>query len=317
MKSRVLITGAAGFAGRHLSRFLLKMGMEVWGLERPVPELEPLDGLTMLYADICDSTALGEAVAECQPDQVYHLAAQSSVGLSWERPAETIRTNLEGTVSLLETFRKQKMLSRILLVGSGEEYGPTEVAELPITEEKIPEPQNPYSLSKYFQTIVGMHYCSHYHLPIYFARTFNHIGPGQKLGFVVPDFAAQIARIEAGMQEAVINVGDLSAKRDFTDVRDVVRAYWHILNKGNPGRIYNVGSGRAVSIREILDRLLQLSASKIEVRVDPQKFRPVEVPIICACIDRISEETGWQPIIDLSETLDNTLSSWRIEATRR
>jgi len=290
--------------------------MEVWGIERSRLGLEAPDGLILLYADICDSTALGEAVAECQPDQVYHLAAQSSVGLSWERPTETIRINLEGTVNLLETFRKQKRVSRILLVGSGEEYGPTEVAELPITEEKHPEPKNPYSLSKYFQTILGMHYFTNYNLPIHFARAFNHIGPGQKLGFVVPDFAAQIARIEAGMQEAVINVGDLSAKRDFTDVRDVVRAYWHILNKGNPGRIYNVGSGRAASIREILDRLLQLSASRIEVRIDPQKFRPVEVPIIYACIERISEETGWHPIIDLSETLDNTLSSWRIEVNK-
>lgn len=313
MKSRVLITGAAGFAARHLGNYLQTRGHEVWGVELPGQLKEPPPGLIMRYVDICAAEELGRIMDECRPASIYHLAAQSSVAVSWERPADTMRVNLEGSINLLETARRLRLESRILLVGSGEEYGPAQADQLPIREEKIPDPQNPYSLSKYFEIIMGLQYCRSYGMNIFVVRAFNHTGPGQGRGFVVPDFASQIASIEAGIQDPVIRVGNLAAQRDFSDVRDVVEAYWAVLNRGIPGRIYNVGSGRAVSIQSILERLLDLSPRPIQVEIDPQKFRPVDVPAIYADISRVKYETGWQPHTPLALTLSDTMEYWRSE----
>ncbi len=316
MKSRVLITGIKGFTGNYLSSYLQEKDYEVWGLGRNELSALPHSSVCMHYADICSPEEITKVLEECQPDVIYHLAAQSSVGLSWEKPALTMKVNLEGTINLLETVRKLQLSSRILLIGSGEEYGPVESLELPINEEKSPNPQNPYSLSKYFQTLVGMQYFHSYGMNIFFARAFNHTGPGQTRGFVVPDFASQVAAIEAGLQEAVINVGNLSAQRDFSDVRDVVQAYWQIVEQGKPGTIYNVGSGRAIPIQTILDQLLLLSSKSIKIEIDTKKFRPVDVPIIYASISKLYEETGWQPYIELQDTLKDTLEYWRNEIKR-
>ncbi len=313
MKSRALITGIAGFTGSYLASCLQETGYEVWGLDRPGVYEQHLSNVTMRFADICSPEEITRVLEECQPDIIYHLAAQSSVAISWQEPAKTMKVNLEGTINLLETVHKLNLNSYVLLVGSSEEYGPVFSPDLPISEEKLPNPQNPYSLSKYFQTKVGMQYFYSYGMNIFFARAFNHIGPGQAQGFVVPDFAAQVARIEAGLQEPVINVGNLSAQRDFSDVRDVVRAYYWIVEKGKPGTIYNVGSGQAIAIRAILDRLLLLSSAAIRVEIDSKKFRPIDVPVIYASINRLYVETGWQPQIKIQDTLIDTLEYWRNE----
>jgi len=313
MKRKILITGINGFAGPYLADYLNSQGFEIWGLDINDPAEPAAENIIMGIADICSQEQIETILAECNPEAIYHLAAQSSVAVSWQKPVKTMQINLEGTINLLEAVKKLKLDTRILLVGSGEEYGTIKPEELPITEEHETNPQNPYSLSKLFQTIMGMHYLQTDRMQIYFTRAFNHTGPGQHQGFVIPDFASQIARIEAGLQKPVINVGNLSAQRDFCDVRDVVRAYHKIIEQGKPGRIYNVASGKAVMIQDILDQLIGLSDKPVQVKIDPQKFRPVDVPVIYASTDRIKKETGWQPKIGLQDTIKDTLEFWRMQ----
>jgi GDP-4-dehydro-6-deoxy-D-mannose reductase len=311
MKSRVLITGINGFTGRYLADYLNQQGYEVWGLDRSERKENNYSNINFYLADICEQQELQAILEECQPESIYHLAAQSSVGLSWQQPAPTMNINLEGCITLLETARLVCSDCRVLLAGSGEEYGPVSSDNLPINEYCETNPQNPYSLSKLFQGMVGMHYARTYKMQIYIVRAFNHTGPGQAQGFVVPDFAAQVASIEAGLQAPVIKVGNLSAQRDFSDVRDVIRAYHSILEKGIPARIYNVGAGKAIPIYDILDYLIFLCKESIQVEVDEKKFRPVDVPVLYSDTSRIKEETGWQPTIPLEETLKDTLNYWR------
>jgi len=311
MKKRALITGATGFAGRYLSDYLNSKGYEVWGLDVVSYPEQSEQNIVIRTADITNQGEIKTVLAECRPAVIYHLAAQSSVAISWQNPQATMRINLEGTINLLETVRKLKLDSSILLVGSGEEYGAIKPEDLPIDENQHPNPQNPYALSKLYQTLLGMHYIHAYKMKIYLARPFNHTGPGQNTGFVIPDFASQIAKVEAGLQDPVIWVGNLSAKRDFCDVRDVVRAYWAITERGQAGRIYNIASGQAVTIQSILDQLLSLSLVPIEVKIDEKKFRPIDVPVIYSSINRIKAETGWEPEIKLYDTLKDTLEYWR------
>lgn len=317
MKSRVLITGIAGFLGNYLANCLRDNNYEVWGMDCCDSGGSRLNSsIIMRRGDICSAEEMNLVLEECRPDVVYHLAAQSSVAFSWQEPASTMKINLEGTINLLETVRNLHLSSRILLIGSGEEYGPISPQELPINEDKLPCPQNPYSLSKYFQTMAGMQYFHNFGMDIYFARPFNHTGPGQKRGFVVPDFASQVAAIEAGLQEPVIKVGNLGARRDFSDVRDVVQAYCRIVDQGKPGRIYNVGSGKAIPVQIILDQLLSLSHTTIKVEVDPNKFRPVDVATIYGSIARIKDETGWRPCIEFNNTIKDTLEYWRAKTAK-
>ncbi|WP_172674172.1 GDP-mannose 4,6-dehydratase [Syntrophomonas palmitatica] len=300
-----------GFSGPYLAEFLLKQGLEVWGTGLPSQEGNLSPGVILRHADINRIDQILDLLEECRPESIYHLAAQSSVGRSWQEPAETMRVNLEGSINLLEALRKINKACRVLLVGSGEEYGPVSQDELPINESRRPDPKNPYSLSKFFQSMIGLQYFNNYKMDIYLARAFNHTGPGQGRGFVVPDFASQIAAIEAEQQEPVIRVGNLAARRDFSDVRDVARAYWSIMEEGTPGVIYNVGSGRAIAIQEILDYLLYLSPVKIKVEIDPDKFRPVDVPVLYGDISRLRADTNWRPEIPLEKTLKDTLEYWR------
>lgn len=313
MKSRVLITGATGFVGPYLADLLLQKDYEVWGSGLPGEKHHLPDGVILRPLNLIHREELLVLLEECRPDTIYHLAAQSSVGRSWQNPLATMQVNLEGCINLLEAIRSLKMNCRVLLIGSGEEYGPVRPEELPIRETQLPDPRNPYSLSKLFQTTTGLYYHRNYGMKIYISRAFNHTGPGQGLGFVVPDFASQIAAIESGKQQDIIRVGNLSARRDFCDVRDVVKAYCNIVEQGKPGIIYNVGSGKAVSVKEILDKLLSLSRMPIEIEIDPDKFRPVDVPVIYGDITKIQEQTGWQPVIAIEDTLKDTLKYWRQE----
>lgn len=311
MKKRVLITGATGFVGSYLAELLLEKNCEVWGTGLPGEKYGLPADTIVRPLDLNRKEDLSSLIKECKPEFIYHLAAQSSVGRSWQDPLQTMQINLEGCINLLEVLHRLKIDCKVLLTGSGEEYGPVQQIDLPIKETRTPDPRNPYSLSKLFQTLTGLYYFNSFGMKIYLARAFNHTGPRQNKGFVVPDFASQIAAIEAGRQEAIIKVGNLSAQRDFSDVRDVVAAYWQILETGQPGIIYNIGSGKPTSIQEILDILISLSEIPVQVEIDPEKFRPIDVPVIYSDISNIKSAIGWQPRINLEETIKDTLNYWR------
>ncbi|HUW69824.1 MAG TPA: GDP-mannose 4,6-dehydratase [bacterium] len=314
---RVLIVGASGFVGKHLIDNLLADGHDVHacGVEPAlsIPAVPP--GHQHSGIDLLDSGSLRRLLEAARPEWIVHLAAQSSVARSWENPVPTMRINIEGTINLLDAVRHLEMRPRILLVGSSEEYGKVEEAENPIAETRHPAPMNPYAVSKYAQEQLGILYAKAYGMDIILTRSFNHFGPGQGRGFVVPDFCAQIVDIERGLSEPVIRVGNLDVYRDFTDVRDVVDAYRALLHKGVSGEVYNVGSGNDYCIRQILVDLLHLSLKKISYEVSPDKMRPVENIRIQADIGKINTSTGWIPKIGIDATLRDSLDYSR-KATR-
>lgn len=239
------------------------------------------------------------------------MAAQSSVGIAWKNPALTIDINIKGSVNVLDAVRELYYKPRVLLIGSGEEYGHIREAEIPIGEENRLRPGNIYAATKACQNMIGNIYAQAYDMEIMMVRAFNHIGPGQSSIFVVSDFCRQVAEIEKGQREPVMYVGNLNARRDFTDVRDVVEAYGLLAEYGRPGETYNVGRGEAVSIEEILEMIIGLSDEKIKVEIDRNKLRPVDVPVIEADISKINKLTGWKPKISLIQTVKETLDYWR------
>jgi GDP-4-dehydro-6-deoxy-D-mannose reductase len=310
---RVLIIGASGFVGGHFIDALLAHNDEVFasGVESvfsssKIPEDHQFSGL-----DVLDKRNLKSLLEAVRPEWIVHLAAQSSVARSWENPTQTFRINVEGTINLLDAIRELDMTPRILLIGSSEEYGKVGEEENPISEARNPAPVNPYGISKNTQEQLGSVYAKAYGMDIIMTRSFNHAGPGQGKGFVVPDFCDQIVGIEQGRLESVIKVGKLDVYRDFTDVRDVVRAYRALLMKGRPGEVYNVGSGNSYSIKSILVDLIGLSTKDIRYEVCPNKMRPVENVKIQAKIEKIRDATGWLPLINLDTTLRDSLEYWR------
>ncbi len=311
---RLLITGVGGFVGRHLAHTLAReTDWELWGwARRPVNGLP--DRLQVAQVDLRDPEAVRQGLARLLPEGIIHLAAQSDVGESWRDPWGTFETNVRGTLNLLEGIRALGLRPRILVVTSNEVYGFIRPEEVPIREDQPFRPANPYGVSKAAQDWLAALYAAAYAMPVVRARPFNHIGPGQDPRFVVPSFARQIAWIEAGLQEPVLRVGNLEAQRDFTDVRDVVRAYRLLLERGEPGEAYNIGSGRPRAIREVLEALLAMTPARVRVEVDPQRVRPVEVLISAADIARIRERLGWQPTISFEQSLRDVLEEWRARA---
>lgn len=308
-----LIIGAAGFVGGYLANHLRKecgWSVSVTKMSQEVCEIEDV----LVYdLDILDAEAVQNLLIKIQPDYIFHLAAQSSVALSWKRPGLTVDVNVKGCINVLEAVRVMEVKPRVLLIGSSEEYGPVAEVENPVSEAKMPHPGNIYAATKACQNMIGKIYADAYQLDIMMVRAFNHIGPKQAPMFVVSDFCKQAVEIEKGLREPVMYVGNLSAKRDFTDVRDIVRAYALLMQKGRAGETYNVGSGKACSIKEILDKILKLSTAEIKVETDPAKLRPVDVPVVEADISKLVEETGWQQEIALEKTLEETLEYWRNE----
>lgn len=307
----VLLIGAAGFVGNHLIDYILKNrgDWRVTATKMPAEKIEKQVAVRDL--DITIPAQIEALLAETKPDYIFHLAAQSSVALSWKNPKLTISINIIGAVNLLDSIRKLEKQPRVLLIGSGEEYGHVKESEIPIIEDNNTRPGNIYAVTKVCQNMIGRLYAEAYGLQIMSTRSFNHTGPNQAPQFVVADFCRQIADIEAGRQEPVIRVGNLSAKRDFTDVRDVVRAYCLLMEKGQAGETYNVGSGYAVKIEEILSRILKLSKKHITVQTDAAKLRPVDVPVIEADISKLKACTGWEPEISLDTTIAETLEWYR------
>lgn len=308
---KALIIGGAGFVGNHLIKHLKED--RNWHVAVTKMENEKIleDNIDVYDLDILDINAVNELLEEVRPDVIFHLAAQSSVALSWKNPDLTVDVNIKGSIHVLEAVRELDYSPRILLIGSGEEYGYVKEEETPIKEENSLRPGNLYAATKVCQNFIGSIYARAYGMDIMMVRAFNHIGPNQAPMFVVADFCKQVADIEKGKQEPVINVGNLSARRDFTDVRDVVRAYGLLMDRGMKGETYNIGSGHAVSIKSILDLILSKTDAVIEIQIDNEKLRPSDVPVIEANIEKIKKDTGWVPEIDLEQTILDTLVYWR------
>lgn len=305
-----LVIGAAGFVGNYLINEMYENGIEVYATKLLHEKFE--SPYAKIYdLDIMDKDAIVSLLFEVRPDYIFHLAAQSSVGLAWKNPGLTVDVNIKGSLNVMDAIRELFYKPRVLMIGSGEEYGHIQPGETPIPETNLLRPGNIYAATKACQNMIANIYAKAYDLELMMVRAFNHIGPGQAPMFVVSDFCKQVAEIEKGLREPVMKVGNLAAKRDFTDVRDVVKAYVKLVELGESGETYNVGRGKALAIQDILDLIISKSSAQINVEIDPNKLRPVDVPIIEADITKIHQLTGWSPQITLDQTIQETLDYWR------
>jgi len=311
---RALITGITGFAGSHLAEHLLSKKMEVYGTARWRSKLDNIEHIQnkihLLTADIRDGHSLEVVLNESKPDYIFHLAAQSFVPMSWRAPVDTMETNLIGTIHLFEAVRKLNINPRIQVAGTSEEYGFVYPHEVPITEENPLRPLSPYGVSKVAMDRLSYQYHRSYNLHIVVTRGFNHTGPRRGDVFVTSNFAKQIAEIEKG-REPVIHVGNLDAMRDFTDVRDMVKGYLLAVEKCQPGEVYNICSGKATKIRDLLDLLISMTDSKIKVQQDPDRMRPSDVEVLRGDCSKFKKQTGWKQTIPFKKTMEDLLNYWR------
>lgn len=308
---KALITGIAGFVGSHLAGLLLSKNFEVFGFYHPSHDsrnLKSIQGKLKLYPiDVLDQKSVDSAIKDIAPDYVFHLAATSSPSQSFKEPAKTLENNIFSQINLLDSIVKYCPQAKVLIIGSAEEYGAIDKKDLPLNEYSPLKPTSPYAVSKIAQDFLGYQYFLHSKLHVVRVRPFNHIGPKQSTAFVVPAFASQIANLEL-KGEGVIKVGNLNSYRDFTDVRDMVKAYLLALQEGVGGEVYNIGSGKLIKISEILKTLLLLSTAKIKVEVDKTRFAPVEIKAISCNFSKFHKATGWQPKIPLKTTLFDTIN---------
>jgi GDP-4-dehydro-6-deoxy-D-mannose reductase len=313
---KVLVTGVTGFAGSHLVDYMLTLkDVEIFGILRWRSRTENIehfrDKITLLECDLRDASSTRDVIEAVRPDRIFHLAAQSFVPTSWTAPTESLVTNIIGQLNIFEAVKKTSLKPRIQLACSSEEYGLVHEDELPIRETNPLRPLSPYAVSKVGQDMLGYQFFKSYGLHIVRTRGFNHEGPRRGPVFVASDFAKQIADIEKGRQAPVLRVGNLEARRDFTDVRDMVRGYWLSLEKCEPGEVYNICSNRAWVIRDMLDYLLKQSKVKIKIEVDTTRLRPSDVPVLLGDYGKFEKATGWKPTIPFERTLDDMLAYWR------
>ena len=342
---RVLITGVTGMAGSHLAEYLLAMeGVEVFGTYRWRSRMDNLEelrsagkvkilgdsttasaknldsilsdrtraaSLSLIEGDITDPFSMKHIIAAVKPDRIFHLAAQSYVPGSWDAPAETLHRNILGQVNLLEAVREAKVDPVIHIAGSSEEYGHVLPEELPVKETNPLRPLSPYGVSKVAQEMLGYQYFMSYGLKTIVTRGFNHEGPRRGEVFVTSSVAKQVAEIEKGLKPPILYIGNLSSKRDWSDVRDFVRAYWLATEKCVPGEVYNIGSEVAREVGEMVDMLLSMTDANIEVRVDASRFRPSDVKVLVADATKFKKATGWEPQIPFEKTLRDLLDYWR------
>jgi len=311
---RALITGISGFVGSHLAEYLLEhtdwhAAGTVYGPEENIEHLR--DRLEFYPAELSELETVISIVERAKPDYIFHLAAQPLVSLSRRDPWGTLAINIHLQLNILEAVARLGSAARILVVGSSEEYGRVQPDELPIKETNPLRPTSPYAVSKVAQDMLGLQYHLSHQLFTVRVRSFNHIGPRQRLGFVAPDFASQIAEAEAGLREPVIQVGNLEPQRDFSDVRDVVRGYHLLITLGEAGEVYNLGSEQAHSVREMLETLLAMAKIPITVEQDPERLRPTNVPVIVGDCTKLREQTGWRPQIPFAQSLRDVLDYWR------
>jgi GDP-4-dehydro-6-deoxy-D-mannose reductase len=317
---KALITGISGFVGSYLAEYLLattdwEVAGTVFGPYSNIAEL--CSKLELYPAELSRLDVMTFILEQAQPDVIFHLAAQPLVSASRRDPWGTLETNIRMQLNVLEGVARISPECRVLVVGSSEEYGLLSPEDLPVEEDTPLRPLSPYALSKVAQDLMGLQYHLTHKLHVIRARPFNHIGPRQRVGFVAPDFASQIAAVEAGLQPPVLEVGNLAARRDFSDVRDVVRAYVMLATDGEPGQVYNIGSGESHSIQELLDVLLEASQVPITAQQDPERMRPAEVPEILCDATRLQEQTGWQRTISFEQSLHDVLEYWRDETKKR
>lgn len=309
MKS--LIIGGAGFVGGYLIDHLTKdLNWDVYVTKLATETIDKK------YCEVCNLDILNfleikKLIQEINPNCIFHLAAQSSVAVSWQKPNLTVDVNINGCINLLEAVRSLKINPRILLVGSAEEYGKINNDINIVKESHSINPINIYATTKVCQNMIGQIYSDAYDMDIVMTRAFNHFGPKQSPTFVISDFCKQVVEIEKNLKDPVIRVGNLSVFRDFTDVRDIVRAYSLLIQKGFKSETYNVGSGKAIKIKDILNLILEESGCKIKIERDQDRFRPIDIPVIQADISKIVNTTGWSPQIDIRTTIEDTLNYWR------
>jgi GDP-4-dehydro-6-deoxy-D-mannose reductase len=311
---RAIITGVGGFAGSHLSDYLLNQtDWQVVGCVLPGWDCSHLDRrVTCLEMDLRDREAVRDMLEQVTPDVIFHLAAQAFVPVSWQDPWDTLENNIRAETNILDGLVKLGARPRVMVVGSNEEYGLVRPDELPLREDSPLRPNSPYAVSKVAQDFLGLSYFLSHGLPVVRVRPFNHIGPRQAEGFVAPAFAKQITLIEAGQQEPVIRVGNLDVQRDFSDVRDVVRAYHLAVTQGQPGQVYNIGSGQPRAVKALLEMLLSLSAQPIRVEIDPARMRPSDTPVAYCDASKLRAATGWEPRVPFEQTLRDVLDDWRM-----
>jgi len=314
---RALITGITGFAGSHLAEFILSNhpDVEVYGIMRWRSRTENIEAIEqrvkLVECDLRDATSVKTLLGRVRPDMVFHLAAQSYVPSSWNAPGESLTTNIIGQLNIFEAVRELKIEPWIQIACSSEEYGLVKEDELPIKETNPLRPLSPYAVSKVGQDYLGYQYHMSFGLKVVRTRGFNHDGPRRGDVFVSSNFAKQLVEVEKGKRPAVIHVGNLEARRDFSDVRDIVRGYWLSLERCEAGEVYNLCSGKAYSIQEVLDRLIELSGAKVKIEQDPARLRPSDVPVLIGDCTKFREVTGWKPEIPYDKTLADMLDYWR------
>lgn len=321
---RILITGYSGFVAPYVAVECSHQypAAQLFGMVheslRPsslnnlhVRQLAEAAMVTKVQGDVTDSEQLRLLLHETRPDLIFHLAAVSSVATSWQAPDAVLAINTAGFIRLAEAIRAERLATRVLVIGSGEQYGLVRPDQNPVREDTESHPMNPYAVAKVSQDLFALMYHNAYGLDVVRARPFNHFGPAQGADFVIASFARQIAQMEAGLIAPTLMVGNLSAQRDFLPVSDVARAYLALARSGQAGEAYNIGSGVARSIESVLDRMLGMADIEVKIRVDPERFRPVEVPILCADTTKIQCDTGWRVEGGIDEALHATLDYWR------
>lgn len=318
---KVLITGVTGFVGSHLAEYLLNMqdvevhGTKRWHLSRMDHVKGFEDKIIWHDCNILDATAVRKTIKEVMPDIVFHMASESFVSPSWDNPREYMDTNYLGTVNFLDAIRDIKPDVKFHIPGSGEEYGDIKEDELPINEYTVLRPVNPYAVTKVAQDLIGYVYFRSYGIPVYRTRTFNHEGPRRENVFGISSYAWQIARIEKGLQKPIIKTGDTGDKRNFTHVKDIVRAYWLAVHQCEPGELYLVGSDeedKIFTFQQALEMLTEMSAvSDIKWETNPEFVRPTKVPFLISDTEKFRRITGWKPEISFKQILLDTLNYWR------
>ena len=304
---KALMTGSEGFVGRYLRQELEEHGYQVVGLD-----LRPGD--RTFQVDLLNAAQVRNIFETETPDVVFHLAGQANVGRSWQIPAQTVEANVVAAVNLMEAIRAVCPEARLVLVGSSDQYGQLGAAGASVSEETPTQPNNPYAVSKAAQESMARAYAKAYGLHICMTRSFNHGGAGQRLGFIIPDFASGVAAVERG-EASCLRVGNLTSRRDFTHVRDIARAYRLIAEKGVAGEVYNVGSGTVYSGQEILDRLIAMATCPIPVEQDPARMRPSDTPVIRCDHGKLTADTGWEPRFTLEDILRDALEDYRHHQT--
>jgi GDP-4-dehydro-6-deoxy-D-mannose reductase len=313
---RALITGISGFVGSHLAEYLLahtdwQVAGTVYGRLDNIAHLR--DRLLLYPAELSSPDVVRFIAEDCRPDWIFHLAAQPIPSLSRQDPWFTLENNIRAQLNVLEAVTQLQLKARVLVVGSSEEYGQVAPEYIPVNEETPLRPATPYAVSKITQDYLGLQYYQSYGVEAIRVRPFNHIGPRQRTGFVAPDFARQVAEIEAGLRPPRVVVGNLDVVRDFSDVRDIVQGYYLALTQGQPGDVYNMGAGRGHSVRQMLETLIRLAGREVEIVQDPERMRPVDTPRIVADCHKIRSATGWQAAIPFEQSLADVLDYWRTQ----